>query len=124
MNLLDNLGIKTESVTASEAKISLPVTDKIKQPFGIVHGGINAVLADTAASLAANKWLESQKLNKISVGVNITTEHLRPVSNGRIQAIATPIKRGKILQTWQVNLFNHEKLTSTSIITLANTDRP
>lgn len=124
MNLLDNLGIKTESVTASEAKISLPVTDKIKQPFGIVHGGINAVLAETAASLAANKWLESQKLNKISVGVNITTEHLRPVSNGRIQAIATPIKRGKILQTWQVNLFNHEKLTSTSIITLANTDRP
>ena len=100
MNLLDNLGIKTESVTASEAKISLPVTDKIKQPFGIVHGGINAVLAETAASLAANKWLESQKLNKISVGVNITTEHLRPVSNGRIQAIATPIKRGKILQTW------------------------
>lgn len=55
MNLLENLDIQTQSVTANKCVITVKVSDKLKQPYaGIVHGGINAVLAETAASLGAN----------------------------------------------------------------------
>lgn len=124
MNLLENLGIQTQSITAKKVILTLKVTDKIKQPYGLVHGGINAVLAETAASLGANQWLKDNHIDQISAGININTEHLRPVTNGEIQAIAVPLKYGHRLQTWQVRLFNKEQLTSTSIVTLANIPKP
>lgn len=120
MNLLEYLGIQSQSITADEAVVTVKVSDQLKQPYGIVHGGINTVLAETAASLGANQWLADQGCDQIAIGINITTEHLRPVSNGEIKAIATPIKRGHTIQTWQAKEYNDKKLTSTSIITLAN----
>ena len=124
MNLLENLGIKKVSVTADKTIISVSVTDKLKQPFGLVHGGINAVLAETAASLGANEWLKENIPGQICVGMNINTEHLRPVKIGEIRAIAQSLKTGRKFQTWQVNLYNFDKLTSTSMITLANIEKP
>lgn len=56
--------------------------------------------------------------------MNINTEHLRPVKIGEIRAIAQPLKTGRKFQTWQVNLYNFDKLTSTSMITLANIEKP
>lgn len=120
MNLLQYLGIQSQSITAKKAVVSVEVSDKLKQPYGIVHGGINTVLAETAASLGANKWLINQKLNQIAIGINITTDHLLPVADGKIKVIATPLKCGHTIQTWLVKEYNHEKLSSTSIVTLAN----
>jgi len=54
-NLLDLLGIQTVSGSKTNVIISLAVTDLIKQPYGLVHGGINSVLAETAASIGANE---------------------------------------------------------------------
>lgn len=124
MNLLKNLNIQTKQVTGDKAVIVIQVSDSIKQPYGIVHGGINAVLAETAASLAANKWLYEQNRGQISIGLSITTEHLLPVSSGEIIAIATPLKRGRTIQNWLVKEFNDDQLTSSSIVTLANRTKP
>ncbi|WP_076459457.1 PaaI family thioesterase [Limosilactobacillus caccae] len=124
MNLLENLGIHPQSVSATEAIVTVEVTDKLMQPYGVVHGGINATLAETAASLGANKWLAEQNQAQIALGVNITTDHLLPVSNDKIKAVATPLKQGRTLQTWLVKLYNQKRLTSTSIVTLANRPRP
>ena len=55
MNLLDYLGIQIEETTATQVRLSLVVTDQHKQPFGLLHGGINAVLIETACSLGANR---------------------------------------------------------------------
>lgn len=123
MNLLEYLGIQSQSVTAKETIVTVDVTDKLKQPFGIVHGGINTVLAETAASLGANKWLADQNRNQIAIGINITTDHLLPVSKGQIKAVATPLKCGRTIQTWLIKEYNEERLTSTSILTLANRNK-
>lgn len=116
MNLLDYLNIQIDAVDAHKTIISTPVTDALKQPYGIVHGGINAVLAETAASLAANAYAPA---NYVAVGVNINTNHLRPVVTGHLVATATPISLGKTLQTWQVEIHQQpsDKLTSTSTVT-------
>lgn len=123
MNLLENLDIQTQSVTANKCVITVKVSDKLKQPYGIVHGGINAVLAETAASLGANQWLADRQQDQIALGVNITTEHLIAVSNGELRAIATPIKCGRRIQTWQVDIHCNDQCTSTSIVTLINQPR-
>lgn len=121
MNLLQYLGIKIQTVTANQVIISINVTDQIKQPFGIVHGGINATLAETAASLGANAWLTNNERHQVATGVDINTQHLRAVKTGILKAVATPLKLGRRIQTWQVQTFNDDQLTSNSTVFLLNT---
>ena len=110
MNLLENLGIQIQSVTADQTVITVAVTDQLKQPYGIVHGGINAVLAD-------------HNQDRIAIGLNINTQHLRPVTSGTIKTIATPIKCGRRTQTWHAEVYNQDRLTSTSTVVLINSDQ-
>lgn len=121
MNLLQYLGIKIQTVTANQVIISINVTDQIKQPFGIVHGGINATLAETAASLGANAWLADNERHQVATGVDINTQHLRAVKTGILKAVATPLKLGRRIQTWQVQTFNDDQITSNSTVSLLNT---
>lgn len=123
MNLLENLGIQIQSVTAVQAVITVAVTDQLKQPYGIVHGGINAVLAETAASLGANQWLRDHNQDRIAIGLNINTQHLQPVTSGTIKTIATPIKCGRRTQTWRAEVYNQDRLTSTSTVVLVNSEK-
>lgn len=121
MNLLQYLGIKIQTVTVNQVIISINVTDQIKQPFGIVHGGINATLAETAASLGANAWLTNNDRHQVATGVDINTHHLRAVKTGVLKAVATPLKLGRRIQTWQVQTFNDDQITSNSTVFLLNT---
>lgn len=114
-NLMDLLGIKIIAVNKTNAIISLEVTDSIKQPYGVVHGGINAVLAETAASLGAN---ENVPANSHAVGIDISTQHLAAVSRGVLTATAVPVHTGRKIQTWHVKIKNNDRLTSTSTVTL------
>ena len=122
MNLLQYLGIKIQTVTVNQVIISINVTDQLKQPFGIVHGGINATLAETAASLGANAWLTNNDRHQVASGVDINTHHLRAVKTGVLKAVATPLKLGQRIQTWQVQTFNDDQITSNSTVSLLNTN--
>ncbi|MBU9696200.1 PaaI family thioesterase [Limosilactobacillus portuensis] len=122
MNLLQYLGIKIQTVTVNQVIISINVTDQLKQPFGIVHGGINATLAETAASLGANAWLTNNDRHQVATGVDINTHHLRAVKTGVLKAVATPLKLGQRIQTWQVQTFNDDQITSNSTVSLLNTN--
>lgn len=116
-NLMATLGIKTNCVTKTKVIISLKVSDSVKQPYGFLHGGVNTVMAETAASLGANRNLSP---NEHAVGVDVTTHHLKPVGSGTIIATATPLHIGRRLQTWQVMIRHKEQLTSISTVTLTN----
>lgn len=122
MNILQYLGIKIQTVTVNQVIISINVTDQLKQPFGIVHGGINATLAETAASLGANAWLTNNDRHQVATGVDINTHHLRAVKTGVLKAVATPLKLGQRIQTWQVQTFNDDQITSNSTVSLLNTN--
>ncbi len=116
-NLMETLNIKTISVAKTKVIISLEVSDAVRQPYGILHGGINSVMAETAASIGANENLVDEKH---AVGINISTQHLLPVADGTIIATASPIHIGQTLQTWNVEITNKQKITSTSVVTLLN----
>jgi 1,4-dihydroxy-2-naphthoyl-CoA hydrolase len=82
----------------------MPVTEKHKQPFGIVHGGATATLAETLASIAA--WLCVDKNTQGTVGLELNINHLKPVKEGILTAKATAIHVGRSTQVWQIDIFN------------------
>ncbi|WP_125762894.1 PaaI family thioesterase [Companilactobacillus hulinensis] len=100
MNLLENLGIETVEQNKNRVTLKMKVEDKHLQPYKIMHGGINAVLAETAASIGAN--LNISEPDEVAVGVDISTHHLNTVKDGVINAEAMPIKIGYNIQVWQV----------------------
>lgn len=117
MDLIEYLGIKSIISSKDKVILSLNVTDKVQQPFGVLHGGINSVLAETAASIGANLNLSHGH----AVGVNISTNHLKSVTSGKLTVEATPLRIGKKIQVWQANTFDDKNnLTSSSTITLTN----
>lgn len=100
MNLLENLGIETVEQNKNRVTLKMKVEDKHLQPYKIMHGGINAVLAETAASIGAN--LNISEPDEVAVGVDINTHHLNTVKDGVISAEAMPIRIGVNIQVWQV----------------------
>lgn len=104
MNLLEHLAIRTISCTKEKAILTMAVTDHHKQPFGLLHGGINAVLIETACSLGANEHLE--KATNYAAGIDIQVNHLKSVHKGLVTVIATPNRIGRSLQVWEATIFN------------------
>jgi len=116
MNLLELLGLKTELLSKKEVRLSMFVDSKHLQPYGLMHGGLNAVLAETAASLGANLYCQPESF---AVGVDINTHHLKPVSPQTLLIIsAKPINIGKSLQVWEATSYVEKTITSFSTITL------
>ena len=119
MNIIELLGLKTTLLSAEKTIVEVPISEKLMQPYGVVHGGINALLAETAASLGAKECLPS---HLVPVGVDIHTHHLKAATHGTLVATATPVTIGHSLQVWSVSI--HEKstdtLTSMSMVTIKN----
>ncbi|KTC69385.1 esterase [Legionella birminghamensis] len=112
------LGIQFIEIGDNFLKASMPVTERTKQPFGLLHGGANVVLAETIASTAANGVIDSKKF--YCVGLEINANHLRAVTKGIVTAKASPIHIGRTTQVWEVDIFNEEgKKTCVSRMTAA-----
>ena len=118
MNIIDLLGLKTTLLSAEKTIVTVDVTKQLMQPYGLVHGGVNALLA----SLGANATLPE---GQVAVGVALKTHHLAPVSQGTLVATATPISVRHRLQVWQVTIHEAQTntLTSTSTVTLTTKTR-
>lgn len=127
MTVAKFLHLNAEILTAELVTVTLPITAQSKQPYGVVHGGINALIAEEAASLGANEALKAAgRLDEVAVGVDIQTHHLASVTQGVLEGRATPIKIGGRIQTWQVTI--REMITDTetafSTVTLTSMSRP
>ena len=99
MGLDELLGIRVEQVSGDRVVAVCPVTPDLHQPYGLVHGGVYAVLAETAASYGASSWLGDRGG---TFGISNHTDFLRPVREGTLRAEATPLARGRTTQLWQV----------------------
>ena len=97
--LMKLLGIRIEEASGDQVVLTCPVTPR--QPFGLVHGGVYATLAETAASVARASWFGDR--GKV-VGVSNHTDFLRAVREGGLRAEATPLSRGRTTQLWQVEI--------------------
>lgn len=100
----DFLGICFTEMTDNSLTATMPVTDRNKQPIGILHGGANVVLAETLASTAANCVIDIQKF--YCVGLEINANHIRSVKSGLVTAVTRPIHLGRTTQVWHIDIYN------------------
>ena len=119
--LTQYLGIEFTLLTSEKVIATMPVTENHKQPFGFLHGGASVVLAETVASVGAS--INSPD-DKIAFGLEINANHLRPVTEGVLTAIATPSYAGRTTQVWEIKITDaKDRLICISRCTLAITDR-
>lgn len=115
MNLLEHLDIQIKQTTPEQVELALMVRDIHKQPFGIMHGGMNGVLIETACSLGAN---QNVKFNEYCVGVDLQVNHLRAVTSGELTIRAIPDKVGRTIQVWQATVYQKEQKIAVGRCTL------
>jgi 1,4-dihydroxy-2-naphthoyl-CoA hydrolase len=117
-NLVSHIGIEFIEIGEDYLKARMPVDQRTKQPFGILHGGASVVLAETVGSYAANMAANYPK--QIFVGQEINANHIRPVGSGHVTGTARPLHLGKTSQVWDIKIYDEqEKLTCVSRITMA-----
>jgi uncharacterized protein (TIGR00369 family) len=81
--------------------LSLPVTSKVHQPMGVLHGGVSALLAESAASIGTQLSIGP---GQQGVGIELNASHLRPIREGTLFATATPIRKGRSMHVWDIQL--------------------
>jgi 1,4-dihydroxy-2-naphthoyl-CoA hydrolase len=106
-NLADTLGIKLTELTAERVVATMPVDDRTKQPFGILHGGASVALAETVASLGGTMNVDLERFQV--VGVEINANHIRAKRDGLVTGTATPIHLGRSTQVWEIRILDEER---------------
>lgn len=84
----------------------MPVEERHKQPFGLLHGGASVALAETIGSVAS--WCCVNREKFIGVGVEINANHLKPVTNGSVSAVCRPFKTGGKVHVWDIRITDGE----------------
>ena len=112
------MGVELVAVSADRVELALPVTSELLQPYGILHGGVLCSLVETAGSIAAATWFGERGQ---VVGTANATDFLRPVADGKLRAVATPIHRGRSQQLWLVEVSDdRQRLVARGQLRLAN----
>ena len=112
-----HLGIEFLEVGDDFITGRLPVDARTVQPYGVMHGGVNVVLAETLGSCGA---IYCAPPGHRVVGLDINANHIRGVSSGWVTGKATPVHIGRSTQVWQIDLRNDAgDLTCVSRLTLA-----
>jgi uncharacterized protein (TIGR00369 family) len=101
-DLTATLGIEYLGGDGERAEGRLEVTDKVRQPFGIVHGGAFAALAETVCSAATHRSVAPDGM--VAMGQSNQASFLRPVSSGTVHAVATARHRGRTTWIWDCEL--------------------
>lgn len=99
------LGIETLEAGPERVVLQVPVTERVHQPYGILHGGVSALLAETAASYGGA--LAAPPGHHV-VGIELNASHLRPMRDGILTAVATPIRTGRTVHVWDIVLTDQD----------------
>ncbi|MHB1087921.1 MAG: PaaI family thioesterase [Acidimicrobiales bacterium] len=104
-NVNDQLGIEIVLVTPEKVILRVEVGAKVHQPYGILHGGVSALLAEGAASIGG---AVSVAADQIVVGTELNCSHLRSMTSGTLTATATPIRKGRTVHVWAIDLTDEQ----------------
>jgi 1,4-dihydroxy-2-naphthoyl-CoA hydrolase len=97
----DLLDVEVLEAGPERVMMRLPVDWRVHQPFGILHGGVSALLAESAASLGAALAAGPERS---VVGIELSASHLRALRDGHLTAEATPVRVGRTVQVWRIVL--------------------
>ncbi len=96
------LGIELVELTDERVVATMPVDDRTRQPFGILHGGASIALAETVASFGAVLRIDRERF--VAVGQEINGNHLRGKTEGVVTATAVPVHVGRTSQVWAIEI--------------------
>ena len=118
--LMETLNIEFTELGENYAICKMPVNSSVHQPAGILHGGATAALVETVGSFASRYFIKDREM--AIRGVEISTNHVKSISEGFVYAKATNIHMGRTMQIWEVrvsdeqnNLISLGKLTTLAI---------
>ena len=118
--LMETLKIEFTAIGDDYVVCKMPVTSEVHQPAGILHGGATAALVETAGSFASRYFIKDRDMS--IRGIEISTNHVKSISEGFVYAKAINIHMGRTMQIWEVrvsdeqnNLISLGKLTTLAI---------
>ena len=100
--MVENLGIEIIDVGKNFISGKMPVDERTKQPFGLLHGGASVALAETLGSIGAGMQID-HSLQSV-VGIEINANHLKSVKSGWVFGTATAIRIGRKIQVWEIDI--------------------
>ncbi len=114
-----HLGIVFTEIGDDFLCAKMPVDNRTKQPYGILHGGASAALAETVGSVASSLIIDTNE--NICVGLEINANHIRSVKEGFVTATCKPLHIGRQTHVWDIQIREEEtgKLTCVSRLTVA-----
>lgn len=116
------LGLKFTEIGDDYLKMSMPVNDKTRQPYGYIHGGANCVLIETIGSIGSAMVIDATK--QYCVGIEINANHIRSVTEGIVIATALPLHLGRTTHVWEVKIHTEAgKLSCAGRLTVAVLDQ-
>jgi len=116
--MTDHLGIEITDFDKCTIAGKMPVNDRTKQPYGLLHGGASAAFAETLGSIGAGMQIDYNK--KSVVGIELNVSHLQSISNGWVYGKAEAVRVGKKIQVWNIDIYDDKNtLICKSRLTLA-----
>ena len=116
--MVSALGIEITDLGDEYISGKMPVDERTKQPFGLLHGGASAAFAETLGSIWAGNQVNLEQYSV--VGIELNSSHLKAVKSGWVYGRATPIRIGRTIQVWDINITNEkDEAVCKSRLTLA-----
>jgi 1,4-dihydroxy-2-naphthoyl-CoA hydrolase len=117
------LGVEVVEVTDDVIRGRMPVEDRIRQPYGIVHGGAMSAIAESLTSLGTARGVLAD--GKIAMGQEINASFMRPIGSGHVNALARVRRRGRTAWNWEVEITDDDgRLCALLRATIAVRDAP
>lgn len=118
LNMGQTIGIEFVEVNKDYLVARMPVDHRTRQPLGLLNGGASAALAETVGSLAA--YLSIDRSQYYCLGLEIKSNHLRPVAEGWVYGTAKPVHIGRRTHLWQIEIKDEQgRMVNLSTLTMA-----
>jgi len=112
------LGIEITEIGVDFVRGTMPVDDRTRQPFGLLHGGASVALAESLGSVAGGLAVDLEKFSV--VGLEINANHIKGKRDGVVTGTARPLHIGRSTQVWEIRIVDEvDALICISRITLA-----
>ncbi len=114
----EHLGIELTELGDNYLKAKMPVDNRTRQPYGLLHGGASCALAETVGSIASALVVDHEKF--ACVGLEINANHVRSAREGFVTGTATPLHIGANTHVWDIKIHDEmQKLICVSRLTVA-----
>ena len=116
--MIEYLEVEWMEIGEDFLKAKMPVDDRTRQPYGLLHGGASCVLAETLGSMASHLIIDPA--NFYCVGIEINANHIRSARQGFVYGTCSPLHIGSSTHVWDIRITNEEgKLICISRLTVA-----